>query len=51
MDHFILKQKDVPSQHVMVPSPKLTIKSVTKQASADTKILKLSHVSYQITTD
>ena len=24
-EHFILKQKDIPSQHLMVPSPKLTI--------------------------
>ena len=35
------KKKDIPSsQHFIVPSPKLTIQSVTKQASADRKILK-----------
>jgi hypothetical protein len=46
---FILKQKDIySSQHLIVPSPKLTIELVTKQASTDMKILKLS---YQITTD
>ena len=39
-----MEQKDIPSsQHLIVPSPKLTIKLVTKQASTDTKILKLSH--------
>ena len=30
----------------MVPSPKLTTKFVKKQASTDTKILKLSHASF-----
>jgi hypothetical protein len=49
--HFILKQKDIPSQSHMVPPPKLTIESVTKQASTDTKILKLPHASYLITMD
>jgi hypothetical protein len=45
-------KKDIPSsQHLMVPSPKLTIYVVTKQASTDIKILKLSHASYQITMD
>ena len=39
------------SQHLMVPSSKQTIKLVTKQASTDTKILKLSHASCQITMD
>jgi hypothetical protein len=36
-----------------VPSPKLTIlvNFVTKQALTDTKILKLSHESYQTTMD
>jgi hypothetical protein len=34
----------------MVPSPKLIIQSFTKQASTDTKTLKSSHASYQITT-
>jgi hypothetical protein len=49
---FYSKQKDIPSsQHLMVPSTKLTIQLVTKQASTDTKILKLSHASYQITMD
>jgi hypothetical protein len=51
-EHFILEQKYIPSsQHLMIPSPKLTIELVTKQASTDTKILKLSHASYQITTE
>ena len=49
---FYPKQKDIPSsQHLMVPSPKLTIYLVKKQASTDTKIMKLSHASYQITMD
>jgi hypothetical protein len=51
-DHFILKQKDIPSfQHLMVPSPNWTIWLVTKHASIDTKILKLSHATYQINMD
>ena len=50
IEHFILKQKDIPSsQHLMVSSPKLNIYFFTNQASTDTKILKLSHASYQIT--
>jgi hypothetical protein len=33
---FILKEKSIPSsQHLMVPSPKLAIKLVTKQPSRD----------------
>jgi hypothetical protein len=49
---FYPKIKDIPSsQHLMSPSPKLTIYLVTKEASTDTKILKLSHASYQITRD
>jgi hypothetical protein len=48
--NFILKQKDIPSpQQLIVPSPKLTIRLVTTQASTDTKILKLPHKSYQST--
>jgi hypothetical protein len=39
------------SQHLMVLSPKLDIKLITKQASTNTNILKLSHASYQITKD
>jgi hypothetical protein len=38
-------------QYLMVPAPKLTIYMVTKQASTDTTILKLSYASYQITMD
>ena len=40
IDHFILKQKNIPSEHLMVTSPKLTIYSGTKQASIDTRRLK-----------
>jgi hypothetical protein len=41
VEHFILKQKDISSsQHLMVPYPKLTIHSVTKQALTDTIMLK-----------
>jgi hypothetical protein len=50
--NFIPKQKDIPiSQHHMVPSPKLTMLLVIKQASTDTKTTKLSHASYQIAMD
>jgi hypothetical protein len=43
----IYQISDRPScQHLLASSPKST-----KQASADTKILKLSHESYRITTD
>ena len=52
LQHFILKQKDIPSsQNLTGPSPNITVKLVTKQASTDTKILKFSHASYQITMD
>jgi hypothetical protein len=34
------KQKIPASQHLMVPSPKLTILSVTKQASTDARRVK-----------
>jgi hypothetical protein len=41
LKHFILKQKGIPfSQHPMLPSPKLTIPSDTKQASTDVRRLK-----------
>jgi hypothetical protein len=47
---FFLKQKDIPSsQHLMVPSPNLTVYLVTKHTSTHTNILKLSNSSYQIT--
>jgi exonuclease III len=51
-EHFIIKQKDISSSHLlMVPSPKFTIYLITKQASTDTKILKLFHAYYQIIMD
>jgi hypothetical protein len=38
IEYFILKQKNIPiSLNLMVPSPKLTIYSVTKQTSTDTR--------------
>jgi hypothetical protein len=46
IEYSILKQKNIPStQHLMETSPKLTIQSVRKQASTDTR-LKLSHTNY-----
>jgi len=49
---FILKQKNIPfSQHSMVFSPELTIKSVNKQTSTETRRLKYYHAFYQITMD
>ena len=42
IEHSTLKQKNIrSSQHLIVPSPKLTVKLVTKWASTDTEILKL----------
>ena len=36
IEHFMLKQKNIPfSQHLMIPSPKLTIFLITKETSAD----------------
>jgi hypothetical protein len=37
IEHFILKQNNIPSQHLMVLSPKLTTELVTKQASIVTR--------------
>ena len=40
------KQENIPSSlHLTLPSPKLTIQLVIKQASTDIEILKLFHVS------
>jgi len=52
IENFILKQKNIPfSQHSMVFSPELTIKSVTKQTSTETRRLKYYYAFYQITMD
>jgi hypothetical protein len=37
---FILKQKNIPSQHLMVPSPKLIMSLITKRASTNIRTLK-----------
>ena len=41
-EYFILNQKNIlSSQHLMVPAPKVTILSITKQASTNTRKSKI----------